>query len=314
MDRRIDMLDFMLQTRDDAERWTLGGIDMLRADHPLGDTTPCFTEAKFHRSDFGEVYTWDERDIRLIFEIWRGGAQTGSGNWIRRFTEIERPRRLAGGLWAPRYPVTGEWRRSAMRVDRWEFDDATRTYRLDPAGSLRRLDQLISVEWARLEPTRSNRSGFPIDRVLRLVSEWHREGAVMEMYDYAEGYGLVDWRYLERLRDLPLVDHPHRQLRRPLDPWVSEGCLIEVVSPGGRFARPVVHQADSRTFRRQQRLAVMQRVSAWKPGNGPEWYVVLRHTLSEGVLERRDARLPVGYTLPEWTQRPQATLADLAAD
>ncbi len=312
MTSRVDMLDYMLQRRDTDERWTLGGIDMLPATHPLGEDTPCFTEAKFHRSDFCEVYTYDDRDIRLIFEIWRGGGEAGTGNWIRRFTEIERPRRLAGGLWAPRYPAVGEWRRSAIRVDRWDFDMDTRSYRINTAGSLRRLDQLISVEWARLEPGRSNRSGFPIGRVLRLVSEWHREGSVMELYDYAEGYGLIDWRYLERLSDLEPVDKPGRQVRRPLDAWVSEGRLIEVVSPGGRFTRPVVYLIDSRTLRRQRRLAVMQRVSAWKPGRGPEWYVVLRHTLSEGVLEKREARLPVGYTLPEWTQHPRATLADLS--
>jgi hypothetical protein len=73
----------------------------------------------------------------------------------------------------------------------------------------------------------------------------------------------------------------------------------------------VVYQYDPQTGRRGRRLEVVRFTSHWRPGLGPQWYVVYRDLAVEAPLEKKMERIEHDFSLPEWRDRPGATLRDL---
>src|SRR5205814_10570016 len=113
----------------------------------------------------------------------------------------------------------------------------------------------------------NNKTGFDLDRVLRLTSEWQREGKIFETYDYARGKGPVSWRWLERVSTLkPLKDGRSGKL------FHCENGAVLVEDPRDAHRPPVVLKYDLTRHKPGEPLEVISFTSHWKPELGPQWY------------------------------------------
>gem|GEM_PF-2463309 len=304
----IDVLPYFLQGDDRREEWTLGGVDMLPGRDPEGSRARTYVEAKFHSRDFYEVFKLTRSELQIRYEVYRPGGSSGEGNWIRRFEEIGGEGDAPGSVWMRRRMVAGERVTTRCRIDRFRFDTATRSYVHDPAGSVKDLTIVISVHEADVAWPEGDRSGFGIRRVLRLVSDWHPQGQVIETYDYARGKGMVGWRWLERISTLPA----DTTLGKPnLCRCVDGSGLVEVVATPNADDAPAAYRCDPKTGARGAQLTVVRMDSAFRKDLGSVWYVVFRDLSKEGPMVRKDERIAPTYDLPEWTSRPKATIADL---
>jgi hypothetical protein len=162
----------------------------------------------------------------------------------------------------------------------------------------------ISVVWAKEDWGTNNQTGFELDRALRLISQWQREGLMLEMYDYAKGKGLIAWRWLERVSTLtPWPGDVSGRLFK-----CENGC-VEVADKGEAGHEPVVYQYNPQAKARGRLLEVISFTSYWKPELGAQWYVVYRDTTRETPLRKKPERVRHDFTLPEW--KPGATVGDL---
>jgi hypothetical protein len=296
----IDMLDYMLQTDDTDHAWTLGGHDTSDAPDPDGGGSRVFVLNKFHSDSDFEVFKVTDTEIQIRYEV-------NKGKQIRRFEELGREGRAPGHVWLRRFMEPGgPGFTSTAAIDAYAWDGESSAYVWDPDQSVQQMKVRFSVDWATIDWGKMNQSGFEIDRVLRLHSEWQTLGLIYETYDYAKGKGIVNWRWLEWLDGYIL--------KRPLKSdatgtlFETEQGLVEVAD--SEADPPEVYAWDAAAGKRGRRLEVVHWTSHWTPEDGPRRYVVLRDLSREYPLEKQAEFLSPDYGLPLW-EGGDRTLADL---
>lgn len=302
----VDTLQYMLQTDDKNGEWTINGTDTNSIVDPDRSGLDAFALSKFSNPNLFEIYQVTDADIRIRYEVYREGGMQGTGNWIRRFEEISATGPTLGAVWMKRQMVPGGGGfESHYRQDRFVYDRAAGAYSQDPKGSGSDFRSYISVVWAQFDPE-SNKTGFAIDKVLRMVSEWQTEGLIIETYDYALGTGLVNWRWLERLDLLrPVADDKTGKLFR------CENGTVQIESRGSSNEEPVVYKYDLSSKTQGDRLGVVRIASHWKQPAGLRWYVVFRDLAKERPILKQRGSVKPSLALPEWKSKANATLADL---
>jgi hypothetical protein len=303
-DERVDFLDYFVQSDDVRAEWTLNGTDVRAADDPDGTNVRTFVLSKFSDPRCYEVFKVTDTDIQIRYEVNRPGDEKPRDFWIRRYQEIGQPPG-SGAVWIYRFVTPGgAGIVSNFHQDRWTFDDKSRSYVIDRSGAVENFTSYISCVWADEDWHGKNQSGFRIDRVLRLISEWQREGLMVEMYDYAKGKGLVAWRWLERVSTLrPMEGDATGQL------FHCENGVVRVTSKGDREHSPIVLTYSGNRKIKTRQLEVISFTSHWKPELGPQWYVIYRDSTQETGLVKKHERLEHDYALPEWG--PDERIGDL---
>lgn len=303
--RRVDFLDYFLQSDDVWQEWTLSGTDVKEASDPDGAGKRCIVLTKWSDPNCYEVYQVDPDAIRIRYEVVRYPGRKDEESWIRRYHDLNQKDAKAGQVWAPRFVEPGKTVvLSTFAQDRFVFDPMRRQYVWDEKGSAKEMSTYLSVDWATIDWRGRNITGFDLDHVLRLTSEWQREGLIFETYDYAKGKGLVNWRWMERVSTL----RPARDLGA--DVFHCEEGFVKVDARG---RRPTVWKFDPRTKQAGRELDVIEFESRWKPELGKQLYVVYRELAREKGIDLKLERLKTDYSLPEWAGRAAATIADLPA-
>jgi hypothetical protein len=305
--RPVDVLDYLLQRDDANERWTLGGTDVRPDRDPDGTDARTFILNKWSDPNCYEVLKATATQVQIRYEVSRPSESGASQYWIRRFEEIGGDGAAPGAVWMSRFMVPGgPGYLSRYRQDRFVFDRAAGRYVVDKSGSAAEAETYITVQRVTERWGEHNQTGFDLSDVLRMTSQWQRDGLMLEMYDYARGKGLVAWRWLERVSTLrPAAGDRTGKV------FHCEGGFVRVDSRGDASTPPVVRQYDPATRRAGRRLEVIRLTSYWKPELGPQWYVVYRDTTREQPLKRNDERVAHDFSLPEWRTHPGATLVDL---
>lgn len=307
-EKPIDPLDYMLQSDDTRNAWTLGGWD-LRADRdPEGTGVQTFVLNKFSDPKTYEVYKVTDSQIQLRYEVMRSGGLNPDGHWIRRFEEINGGEGTApGAIWMKRPMIPGgEGFVSRFRQDKFDFNPGSHGYVFDAHGSSDELESYISIDWAAIDWGNNNRTGFDLNHVLRMTSQWQREGKIFETYDYARGKGPVNWRWCERVSTLtPMEGDTSGKV------FHCEEGFVELMAPGDKSHAPQVRQYNPATHSLGRELEVIAFASHWRPELGPQWYVVYRDLSKERPLEKRSEQIPHDFSLPEWRGKTNATIANL---
>jgi hypothetical protein len=305
-DERIDFLDYFLQSDDVREEWTLNGSDVRPAQDPDATNMRTFVLNKFSDPNCYEVFKVTDATLQIRYEVTRPGNEKPGEYWIRRYQEIGQPSG-SGAVWINRFITPGgPGTLSNFRQDRFIFDEKSRSYVIDRAGSVEQFPSHISCVWADANWHGKNKSGFKIDRVLRLISQWQREGLMIEMYDYAKGKGLVAWRWLERVSTLrPMQGDTTGQI------FHCENGYVRVQSKGDRDHPPDVFTYSPNQKSKPRRLEVIPFTSHWKPDLGPQWYAVYRDSTQEQGLVKKAERIPHDYALRECSE--PSTIRDLPA-
>jgi len=295
------MLDYLLQSDDPRHEWTIGGFDTRLCVDPDGTDTPCFVLHKYSDPGKYELYKITQTQIQLRYEVWREDPKTDDVSWIRRFEEIHADNSAPGGVWCSRFMTPGEpGVLSHFRQDRFVYDKASHSYQFDKDGSTADMQTWLSISYAINDWGRNNQTGMKLDPVIRLRSEWQREGLIFETYDYAKGKSLVAWRWYERLNALKPMEGDRSG---KIFHCENGHVLIESMDP------PIVYQYNVEKKQKGRRLETLQFASHWKPDLGEQTYVVYRDTTKEYPLLLHHENLPVDFTLPDWTTA--ATLKDL---
>jgi hypothetical protein len=304
---KVDVLDYFLQTQNPDGKWTLGGMSVREGIDPDGAGTKTYIYSKFNSPDFYEVYKLVDDQLQLRYEVFRTGGISGKGSWIRRFEEIGGKGSAPGQIWCNRYVTPGaEGIFTKLHIDKFVYDETSKSYVVDPATSLKYFPNYTKFEWANVKWGRQNKSGFKIGKTLRMISEWQQMGYTIEIYDYAKGLGMVGWRWLERISTLtPVKDDRTGRFFHCLND------VVEVVPASQDDESPVVYLYDIKTSKRIKKLETMRLTSIWRKGLGPQWYVVYRNLMKEYPLEKRDLHIVHDFTLPEWKSKPGATIKDL---
>lgn len=304
---KVDVMDYFLQEWNTGAHSTLGGMSVREGVDPDGTNEKTYILNKFNSPDFYEVFKLVGDELQLRYEVFRIGGKSGRGSWIRRFEEIGGKGNAPGSIWCKRYVVPGvEGVYTRFRQDKYVFDEASASYVVDPASSLDYFPNYTRFEWADVKWGSRNKSGLKIGKTLRMVSEWQREGYSIEMYDYAQGIGMVAWRWLERISTLtPVKEDRTGRLFHCLD------GVVEVIPASEDDESPVVYLYDMKTGKRIRKLETMCLTSVWRKGLGPQWYVVYRNSMKENPLEKRTIHIEHDFTLPEWKSKPGATIKDL---
>jgi hypothetical protein len=311
-EKPIDPLDYMLQSDDTQNAWTLGGWDVRADRDPEGTKTQTFILNKESNLKTYEVYHVTDSQIQIRFEVMRSGDLNPQGHWIRRFEEIEGGGSAPGGsapgaIWMKRSMIPGgEGFISRFRQDKFDFDPATHGYVFDAKGSADELQSYISIAWATINWDNNNHTRFNLNRVLRMTSQWQTEGNIFETYDYAHGKGLVNWRWCERVSTLtPMQGDTTGKI------FHCEEGFVQVLTPGDATHPPRVIKYDPQTHTAGRQLEVISFASHWRPKLGPQWYVVYRDLSKEQPLEKVTQQIPHDFSLPEWQSKPNAAIADL---
>jgi hypothetical protein len=303
----VDVLQYFLQNDDRDQQWTIGGTDVRPDRDPDGTDAPTFVLTKFSNPGCYEVLKVAGQQLQLRYEVVRPHSNASAENWIRRFEEIGGAGPAPGALWMNRHMIPGgPGVLSRYRQDRFVFNPESRSYVIDKGGSAAESQTYITVEFAREDWGDRNRTGFKLNPVLRMTSQWQRDGLMLEMYDYARGKGLVAWRWLERVSTLPAAKEDSTG-----KVFHCEEGFVLVESAGDAKTAPVVYQFDMSSKSRGRRLEVIAFTSYWKPKLGAQWYVVYRDTTRETALKKKNERLAHDFSLSEWRTRPGATLRDL---
>lgn len=303
-DGTVDFLDYFLQKDDTDSSWTIGGTDVRPDVDPDGTDTQTYILNKFSSSDFYEVFKVSGDEVQIRYEVFRQG---GGRSWIRRFQEIGGSGKAPGSIWTKRFVKPGgPGFETRFRQDRFVFDEKTKSYVVDPSGSVRDFPNYARFVWGENDWASNNKTGFKLSPVLRMVSEWQREGYTIEMYDYAKGKGMVNWRWLERVSTLPPVagDKTGRLFH-------CQSGAVYVESKGDRSTEPIVYKYDLNSGKKLGRVECMKLTSHWRPGLGEQWYVVYCNSLRDGPLQKRNECLRNDFRLPEWETKPGATIRDL---
>jgi hypothetical protein len=297
----VDFVEYLLQTDDPDQRWILSGFDTGEIPDPDGVGGATYALSKFSDPAAFEVFRVTDTQIQLRYEVYKS-------TWIRRFEEADGEGDAPGCVWMQRRVVPGSPPfLSRFSQDRFVYDSGSGSYQWDRAGSGRSFGCYISADWVSIDWGDRNRTGFDLERVLRVTSEWQDLGLVYETYDYVRGKGLVNWRWLESLdahvRHKPWEGDPSGRVFR------CENGLVEVQSYGSAGCEPVVFLYDAETRSRGRQLEVVQRTSSWRPEQGPGWYVVYRDLSKEYNAELRKGSVTPTSDLPLWG--PNRSLIDL---
>ncbi len=123
-EKPVDPLDYMLQTDDTQNAWTLGGWDVRPDRDPEKTATRTFILNKESNPKTYEVYHVTDSQIQIRFEVMRSGELNPDGHWIRRFQEIDGGEGSApGAIWMKRNMIPGgEGFTSRFRQDKFIFD------------------------------------------------------------------------------------------------------------------------------------------------------------------------------------------------
>jgi hypothetical protein len=277
---------------------------MTEMPDPDGSEVRSFVHNKFHLDHAFEVFKVTDTEIQIRYEVIKG-------EWIRRFEERDREGQAHGHVWMRRFMEPGgPGFTSRAAIDAYAYNPNTRQYVWDTPRSTAETEIYYSVEWATIDWQDANETGFDLNPVLRLVSEWQKEGKVFETYDYAKGKGIVNWRWLEwldgHIRNRPLEGGGTRPVFR------CEAGHVYVESFGTEEETPVVYQYDVATGTKGRQLEVVSRPSHRAPEDGPRWYVACRDIAKEHTLEKREESLCPDYDLPRW-KGGLYTLSDLPA-
>jgi len=304
----IDVLDYFRQSDDLHDDWILGGKDVRADRDPDGTDTSVLVLSKFNSSTSYEVYKVTPNELQLRYEVVRPDPGGSAKNWIRRFQEHGQGHgEFPGAVWMPRHVAPdGKAYSTHQSKDRYVFDPKTHSYDFDKPGSSPDNTIIYSFVWATNDWGDRNHTGMDLNPVLRLISEWQREGKIFEMYDYAHGKGLVNWRWLERVSTLPPI-----QADATGHLFKCENGCVQVESAGDAEHPPVVFRYDRQKQAKGERLQVISFTSHWAPKLGPQWYVIYRDLSQEGPIEKTQGQLAHDFTLPEWQSKPGATIADL---
>jgi hypothetical protein len=302
----VDFLDYFIQKDDGAGPYTLSGKQVRQDKDPDGTNAKTYILNKGSSPNWFEVFKVTEDELQIRYEVTRHDGAAGTGNWIRRYEEINGQGKAPGELWAKRrVDVGGAPFLSRFHKDRAVFDDKTHSYLPDPKGSSPESKMYVSFEWATIDWGSNNKTGLDLSTVLRMTDEWQLEGKIFETYDYAKGKGLVNWRWLERVATLPKVpDDTGGQLFR------CENGQVFVDWPD-KLAPPRCWKYDAKSKRKTAQLEVTKFRSAWAPENGAEWYVIYRDLSREDPVILKRERIEHNFALPEWTSKPGATIADI---
>ncbi|HWB52875.1 MAG TPA: hypothetical protein VG722_01740 [Tepidisphaeraceae bacterium] len=305
---QIDILNYFLQNPKIAGHFTIGGVSVHPNSDPDGTHHRVLVLDKFDSPDTYEVYYLTPTQLQLRYEVMRSDPHGSSADWIRRYRPIGPGADASdGALWMPRYVIPGQTSYLVhYTVDRYQFDPAIRAYLADAPHCEHDLHTFNSVVWADDPWGLNNHTGVKIDRVLRLISQWHPEGAVIERYDYARGLGLVNWQWLQRLSTLNPVDGDKTGRI-----FSCENGAVYIQSRGNAVDPPSVLKYDLKTHAIGSTLPVVLFTSHWAPELGPQWYVVYRDLSREDTLEKVRWNIKQSYALPEWFTHPDATIADL---
>lgn len=305
----IDILDYFSQSPDIAQHATIGGVN-VRPDHdPDASSRQTLVLTKFSKPFSYEVYYITPTQLQLRYEVVRPDPQDSAQDWIRRYQQISPDAKPGdGALWMPRYVTPGKTNFfSRAAVDRFRFDPDIRAYVIDPPHSMASAVSFNSIVWASDPWKLNNRTGQKIDRVLRLITQWQPEGKIIESYDYAQGLGLVNWQWIERISTLqPLAGDRTGRI------FHCENGAIYIQSQGDSIHPPGVMRYDIGKRQIGAALPVILFKSHWAPQMGAQWYVIYRSLAREAVLEKRDELIPHDYSLPEWRTNPGHTIADLS--
>lgn len=306
--RPIDVLNYFLQSDDLHQNWTLGGWDVQPAIDPDGTNTRTIILNKFSQPGIYEVYKVTPTELQCRYEVMRQDPAGSAENWIRRFQEKGPGHgKYPGALWMPRYVIPGKTHFvSHANMDRYIFDPKTHAYVFDAAHSSDHTVSYNTVVWANDDWGANNQTGFKLNPVLRLISQWQDQGQIFECYDYSRGKGIVNWQWLQRLSTLrPIPGDSTGKL------FNCENGAVYVESRGDKSHKPVVFQYNLATHSRGRLLEAILFTSYWKPKLGPQWYVIYRDLAHEAPLKKKHERMKIDYSLPEWTSKPGATIADL---
>lgn len=295
----IDTLEYFLQ--DDPENAWRMEVDMMKAKDPDDFGRLTYVLGKFGSANHFEVYIITATEIQIRYEVYKTGM-------IRRFEETRNPGKGEGYIWMRRYMVPGgEGFITRYNTDHFEYSPALGTYQWKEVGEG---VQYISADWANIEWSGNNKTGHDLDSVLRITAEWHDLGYIIEQYDYAKGFGLVNWRWLD---SIDFLQHDSNKVAGDSTGRVRSaagGYLYAYVEDlGSEDREPVVYQYNLNTGEKGRRFEVIKWKNHWRSDEEFIWYVVTRDlskekplTISYNVVEY-DYYIPPGST--------EMTIADL---
>lgn len=301
----VDMLQYLLQSDDHGDHWTLFGAEIREDNDPEGPGKVIVLN-KWSSPRSYEIYKVTPDEIQLRYEVVADNL-TGKGNWIRRFEEIDVKNERPGAVWCKRKMIPGgEGFLSRFRQDKFVFDEASHAYVIDKSGSNAEMKTFNSIVQVNNDWGKNNRSGFALNPAIRLISEWQTLGLIFESYDYARGKGIIAWRYYERVSTLT----PYKgDTTGKIFACESNAAILEDKGDATHPAK--LFKYNPNTQSKGEALGVISFTSHWKPDMGPQWYVICRDSTREGPIEKKMEHVAHDFTFPEWTAKPHATIKDL---
>ncbi|MGD1083830.1 MAG: SHOCT domain-containing protein, partial [Verrucomicrobiota bacterium] len=299
----VDTLDYILQEDDTDDSWTLFDSDVRVDRDPDGTATPTFILNKWMNSRAYEVYKVTAREIQLRYE-----AQAPETNVIRvrRFEGIGAQGEAPGVVCFQRIMTPGgPGFFSSFRQDQFVLDRKTGIGKVGKDGGFPSSKTYVSITW--VTNKQGEKSLFEGNPVIRRIDEWHMQGAVFEAYDYAYRNGPVGWHWYERVSTLPPKEgDPTKQV------FHCENGYVFVASKGSATKAPEVYQYDPQTKTKIKPLRVILFKSHQTPELGEQWYVIYRDTGDDyGSLQKKPGHAAHDFTIPEWKEKPGATIADI---
>jgi hypothetical protein len=307
-EKHIDVLDYFLPGTNVTSHYTIGGFNVHTCPDPDNAGMKSLILHKGSSVSNYEVYQITPTQLLLRYEVVRPKRKGSRENWIRRYHELgDGFARTAGLLWMPRDITPGKTNfTSRAAVDRYAFNPNIRAYTIRPSESSQEAISFNSIVWSSDPWHSNNRTGLPIDSVIRLISQWQHDGQIYETYDYAKGLGLINWQWMERISTLTRLSGDKTGKL-----FNCENGAVYLQSAGDKTHPPSIFQYDVKKRLIGSALPVIPFTSHWKPNLGPQWYVIYRDLSREGLLEKKSEVLSDSFKLPEWYTRPNATIAHL---
>jgi hypothetical protein len=301
----VDMLDYILQDGGTNNSWTVFDTDVRPDRDPDGTDTPTFVLNKWMNRWAYEVYKVTAHEIQIRYEA-QAHDNPNESFWIRRSEENGGEGQAPGAIWLKRIMVPGGpgFFRSGT-LDTCVFDPKTGTGTLAKDSCVQSAKSYVSIAW--VTNALGEKCLFEGKPVIRRFDEWLPDGGTFEAYDYAYRNGMVGWHWYSRLSTLqPMEGDPMRQILH------CEDGYIFVASKGSTTKAPEVWQYDPKTKKKTTSLRVIRFKSHMNPALGEQWYVIYRDTGDEyDLLQKKPGRAAHDFTIPAWTQKPGATIADI---
>jgi hypothetical protein len=305
----VDTLDYMLQEGGTNNSWVMlcagdaTGTDVRADRDPDGTDTPAFVITKWEDPRAYEVYKVTAHEIQIRYE-----AQAPSPNEIRirRYEGIGAEGEAPGSVWMKRIMIPGgPGFFLPYRQDLFVLDRKTGIGKVGKDGGFPSSTPYVFITWVTNE--QGDKSLFEGKPVIRSFAEWDLDGSVFEAYDYAYRNGPVGWHWYERVSTLrPMEGDLTGQI------FHCENGYVFVASQGSATKAPEIYQYDPKTKTNIKLLRVIRCKSHQTPALGDQWYVIYRDTGDDfGSLQKKPGRTAHDFTIPEWTEKPGATIADI---